>query len=414
MTVLLIFSAIIALVVVTDLRKRQLSERLQVVGENKYNTDTAGLLARYKRLYHFNWTMLEKHSDYILEARHLLAVWPYLEEEQASSLENLFKGIVDYLAQYFSKDDDTRHKVIETFEVAYTLERMRKFDLAASVYDYLLTFKGLPLKYKYFAFLHRGFSLSLIGELEDALKDLQIVENSAPNQDMSQVAKELIGFITARKKEFSRLNRIPVSKKKGLEYMRAMYFGRAVSVFSFLLKEDNDVELNFLRARSFEELGRYSKAVEDYKVVLAIKNGKIYQQARNRITVLNSIFQQSKLLKESRIIESRNSDLERILNPYKVAMGRVREGKNPISQHLKLIDKYIARREWTEEEITAASINKNSISNQKINIYKIITSDGSLFQGPIVEQSGSIVKIKTRIGVISIPKNEIVSKEKVN
>ena len=191
----------------------------------------------------------------------------------------------------FVEDSASIYKI----QYGFYLERSKKFSQAIKIYE------DISKKYKKnnsnengFVLLHLGFCYAMTGSTDKALEKLYTTEEIFSGTQFADYARLLINVLIENNKRARSIDSLPisVSEKANLYYENGRYQETIASLDKI---ENRNSEENFIRARSFEELGNVSSATEEYiKLIEKKDNQKVVLQANRRVYLIGKLYENNK------------------------------------------------------------------------------------------------------------------------
>lgn len=224
------------------------------------------------------------------------------ENQHLSLQEEFGLGIVNSVRFIsFSEKLNLLEDSKDMYKIQYSffLERTKKFSQAIKSYNELaVKFQNSKTNENGFVLLHLGFCYAMIGETDEALKNLYITESLFSGTQYSEFARILINVLLENDRKSQQIEKldIPISEKANMYYE----YGRYKDSLSLLDKvEKRSSEENFIRARSLEELGNVSSATNEYISIIEKKdNSGIAKQANRRVFMIGTLYEKNKELSD--------------------------------------------------------------------------------------------------------------------
>lgn len=191
-------------------------------------------------------------------------------------------------------------------EAAYFFERSRKYDKAIEIYTRGLAGSKLSNEVSATLLLHRGFCASLTGDYRKAKEDFSSAAALVPESEEAHVATKL-RELTQGLEDQVRLAKesmaAPAQAGRQL-FLLANYAEAAKSLQKAILSSATDsaakLQSRYLYARSQEELGQDSDAVNTYRqVIQAAPNSEEAKKANRRLYVLGKFYSNDEDLAKS-------------------------------------------------------------------------------------------------------------------
>ncbi len=183
-------------------------------------------------------------------------------------------------------------------QYAFFQERSRRYKLASDKYNDLELNLNSKSDEIAFVYLHNGFCLAMQGQITDSYIKLNKVINLFPGTHYAENANLLILFLeeSEKNKKFIQNNKSnPIILTKRL-YENGNY-EETLNEINKLPKLSKD--LIFVKARSLEELGRTTKAIDEYiPLSTQQENKEIAIKANRRLMLLSNYYENNKELSE--------------------------------------------------------------------------------------------------------------------
>jgi hypothetical protein len=184
-------------------------------------------------------------------------------------------------------------------QFAFLMERTRKFPIAVKKYSELSEkFKEVETNENGFIMLHHGFCLAMMGETEAAIVKLIATERVFAGTHFAENARILINVLLegVKKKEAIISKASTIEEKAALLYDNGNY---KETLDELNRIQNRTADQNYMRARSFEELGQTNSAVTEYvKLVEQKGDSEIAKKANRRLLLIGNIYENDKKLAE--------------------------------------------------------------------------------------------------------------------
>jgi hypothetical protein len=265
-------------------------------------------------------------------------------------------------------------------QYAFFQERSRRYKLASDKYNDLE--KKLKSKSEEIAFvyLHNGFCLAMQGQIDESYTKLRNVVEFFPGTHYAENANLLIIFLKENEKNKKSIQNI---KSNPLLYTKRLYengnYEETLSEISKLPKLTKD--LTFVKARSLEELGKTSHAIDEYlPLSKQQENKEIAIKANRRLMLLSNYYEENKELSD---ISKKNAVSLGDSN----AIQTVEKGKE-FKQEAKVLEAI--------QIIDNSDINLASIKEEIVQEIKIIKDVDKKSKTEIIKNEKSIVLLKEK------------------
>lgn len=183
-------------------------------------------------------------------------------------------------------------------ELAYFYERARKYQPAIAIYTKALEEGGLSEQVAATMRLHRGFCLSLLGDLAGAKRDFQAVDALVKGTDENRVAMRMLEIVRGMETELKlaqKQNLSPFDQAKRLFRLGSTI--DAMNLFNQVLTDPKatpgqKLEVRYWFGRAQEELGQDSDAVATYRNLIdESPASEAARMANRRLYVLGKFYQ---------------------------------------------------------------------------------------------------------------------------
>jgi TonB family protein len=289
-----------------DIRFEDINYLLGTIASEDDAANTSGIIAKYELIKRRMQFGEENIGNFELEAKMQTIVASQLKRTEIKSpfyrtpVRVLLNGIRIILGKKIinPKEDD---KIFEVLEIAYLLERNRKYTEALKIYeDILASASTLHNSLRAAILLHQAFCYSMISNYDRAKTIYENVINLYQDTEAGILAWKLLDFIQAMEKE--RLT-VATSNIDGLEkakqYYLLMDFKNAILQYSKLIGKSSvasqSAEVHFYKGRAHEELGETEDAIIEYKLVAKLDNKQNWaRQANRRLLMLGEFYEKQK------------------------------------------------------------------------------------------------------------------------
>ena len=278
-----------------SLRINEFSSNLRKSSNTNKRVRSAGLVARYQ-LIQKRFNQFKGNDNYKDEARLMAMVSGDYTGDQNRRDPGFLKvpalGIINLVNTISGSPlmvDETVDKGGRLIEMAYFYERKRQFRKAIAVYNAALKIYETEATEVPYIYLHRGFCLSLIGLSQSALSDYDKVIFLVPDKEEAVTAEFLSSFLRSANQQILEVDKRANSVIKGRAYHQLMAYKKAIKMFNLLEKTRPSQRLYYYRGRSFEEIGRLKRALQDYERVMNMNpNSEIAKKTNRRRYILGT------------------------------------------------------------------------------------------------------------------------------
>lgn len=197
-----------------------------------------------------------------------------------------------------------RSRVDLLMEEAYLYELQRNFAEAARTYDMLIAEAGIADgNLLSFARLHRGYCLSFGAERSRAAQDYRQVIYTNTTGEYRLTAEVLLAYLEEFGQRADKIEAMRNSNEKGKAYFNVGAYAQAIATLESLPGRAKTTQTNYLLGRSYEEVGRSEKALENYRQLIKLKpRSQFAKLANRRIYAMGSIYANGmNLVKESTV-----------------------------------------------------------------------------------------------------------------
>ena len=288
-----------------SLRINEFSSNLRKSSNTNKKVRSAGLVARYQ-LIQKRFNQFKGNDNYKDEARLMAMVSGDYTGDQNRRDPGFLKvpalGIINLVNMISGSPlmvDETVDKGGRLIEMAYFYERKRQFRKAIAVYNAALKIYETEATEVPYIYLHRGFCLSLIGLSQSALSDYDKVISLVPDKEEAVTAEFLSSFLRSANQQILEVDKRANSVIKGRAYHQLMAYKKAIKIFNLLEKTRPSQRLYYYRGRSFEEIGRLKRALQDYERVMNMNpNSEIAKKTNRRRYILGTFYENDNNLKD--------------------------------------------------------------------------------------------------------------------
>jgi len=176
-------------------------------------------------------------------------------------------------------------------QYAFLMERNRKYESAIEKYTILIDKLSSKKNSDYaFVLLHDGYCKALVGQTDEAVKNLTEVTKVFAGTHYAETAYQLLQILNERKSILEKIERKykDESSQAVALYTTGQY---ALALQKFEKVEKLKVPEKYVRARSLEETGRVAEAINDYvELVEQKKDEKIAKEANRRLLLIGNFY----------------------------------------------------------------------------------------------------------------------------
>ncbi|RME90898.1 MAG: tetratricopeptide repeat protein, partial [Candidatus Hydrogenedentota bacterium] len=214
-------------------------------------------------------------KNYDKEAKLLASLENIQIQEKSSLIKGIGKFALTVLQAPVNVDEYPRVSLL--LEKGFFAEKLKQFPEAILHYTEALSLKPDKLATSY-AKLHRGYCYAILGKNKKAKKDLKFVIKKAPAKEMKLAAKFLLQELNKKEKKQQKIALLQ-GVKQGIAYLKIMEFNKAINVFTKELKKEKTAKVYYYRGQSYENLGKFKKAVRDYQQAVKLNPTSVYGKA---------------------------------------------------------------------------------------------------------------------------------------
>jgi TonB family protein len=299
-----------------DVRLYDLDQTLRSAAENEDLNKSLGMLAKYAVVSRAINRGTESSEDYLMEAKINAVVSEDLmsrnqtRQSRWNYVHPLIRMLLNGIRMLEGKDVLQRQRMTQDnkeLQVAYIYERNRKYRDAIDIYKKLMgTVQNQPRLLGYLH-LHIGFCQSMIGNINEAKASYETIIEKYPNTETARIAWKLLNFLNTLEDKLSTVESGGMTDlQKGKNYYLLMDYRKAILHFRKAKKETKDssviAQIDFLQARSHEELGENDIALDIYQEVLdKYPNSAQAQDARRRLYIMDNFYESTERIKAETI-----------------------------------------------------------------------------------------------------------------
>lgn len=418
-----------------QIRMREVRIFLQRSNRSDNSIDHIGLVMKYrmhKEMYENRMTsaemnMIEVRINSILAGTDGAVNPAEIKYRYAAIPVTHMINIIRYIIGMPSLSDEETASDIGDIDIAYYYERNRLYLKAIEEYQKILdggvddrTLKGGVL-------LHQGYCYSILGDYQNAKKLYMSVIRDYGDINIAVTAALLLRYIEGFRSEIELVvNSEKDSVEKGEKLYKLIAYRESLEVLN---RVENSVPLSekprfkYLKGRTYEELGDTDRAVDIYQNIVMDDSSSTYaRDANSRIFIIGGLGTGGAKIRE---LAMKNSEM---LNDS--AFDRlVEESEKYSAVESKSVERDIKKEDNSIEEKSSSLVKEKKVekmirmvddrmsikSGRKVKpdtqpekrMVKIYTSDGNIFTGTIVSESGGTVVVRTSLGDIRIEKSMI-------
>jgi len=190
----------------------------------------------------------------------------------------------------FLKLQEDQNKLL-LLQYAFYMERTRKYGIASKKYtDLEKKLRDSPGDNHAFVLLHNGYCLSLMGMTEDAIGNLERVQEEYEGTHYEENATILIKILREGQKRKDQIDKLYANDKdRGRALFSSGQYNETIEKFK---NEKNlDTSDKYLVARSHEEIGHTNTAVTKYmELANQGKNQDIARKANRRLLMIGNFY----------------------------------------------------------------------------------------------------------------------------
>jgi tetratricopeptide (TPR) repeat protein len=222
-------------------------------------------------------------SDSVLATRRDKLPWVY---EMGLGIVNF----VNFVAGGKTVTNRSKTRSEALMEEAYMLELQRNFDGAVKTYDKLAADPGSKGMVNFLR-LHRAYCLAFSSSRRRAIEDLNFVVATNPVGEYRLTAEVLLAYLSDFDRKAEAIQALPPSAQKGAAYFNVGSYTDAINTLESLPGKQRNAEATYVLGRSYEEIGKSGKALENYRHLIRTKPGSRHALLANRrIFALGSIY----------------------------------------------------------------------------------------------------------------------------
>lgn len=354
----LLVAGLLLMRLVYKVRIEELGQNLESAADKTMALRSLGLIAKYRLI-----QSRMKNGESIALLRREASV-SYAgsdsvlrnEKEKLPAAYELGLGIVNLVnaiagAKPVSNRKKSRAELL--MEEAYLYELQRNFAEAARTYDMLIAEAGIADgNLLSFARLHRGYCLSFGAERSRAAQDYRQVISTNTTGEYRLTAEVLLAYLEEFGQRADKIETMRNSNEKGNAYFNVGAYAQAIATLESLPGTAKTTQTNYLLGRSYEEVGRSEKALENYRQLIKLKpRSQFAKLANRRIYAMGSIYANGmNLVKESTVNAKETVPDQDLLRENK---------KSAVLAAAVIENQEITRQEIKEEKIALAAPEKS-------------------------------------------------------
>lgn len=316
----------------------------------------------------------------------------------------------------------------EGIDIAYYYERNRMYHRAIEEYSKILN-QGLGDRtLKAGVLLHQGYCYSILGDYNEAKKLYISVIKDYGDINVAVTAALLLRYMEGFRSEIERVVKTEKdSIEKGEKLYKLIAYRESINVLNRVEKsvpKSEKSHVKYIKGRTYEELGETDRAVDIYQdIVLEHTTSQYARDANRRIFIVGGLSAANKKVRElaiknslmlkdetfgklveesERFTHGDNKDI--LIIPDTVKLPDENGEKAGRLAREKKINMMISR---VEERISGGPVVVKPAVKPEEQMVKIYTTDGNIFTGTLVDDTGSSVVVRTSFGDIKIEKSRV-------
>jgi tetratricopeptide (TPR) repeat protein len=289
-----------------DVRVRELKTSLKNLNNNQTSFRTLALISRYQ-LIRDRIGRSDEANQFKNEGKTMLALGQTAvqdENERLTALDRVAITLINGLNWLTGSEPMKNYQATKdqrALELAYLYELRRDYVRAIETYD--LAIKITPEKNQealQYAYLHRGFCLSLLDKKNEALADYSIVISSNQTGEFRYTAEVLSALIKELLDKTQKVDLMADSEGKAEAYYKLAAYPKAFAVYEKLQKQGGlSARGTYYAGRVHEELGQSDKAAEKFRNLIAKRTDNDWAlRANRRIYALGAFYGGDKKFRE--------------------------------------------------------------------------------------------------------------------
>lgn len=289
-----------------DIRVRELKTSLKSLNNNQTSFRTLALISRYQ-LIRDRMVHSDEANQFRSEGKTMLALSQSSaqdETDRVTAVDRMGIGLINSL-NWLTGSEPLRNYQSSidqrTLELAYLYELRRDYAKAIETYD--LAIKMIPGKNQealQYAYLHRGFCLSLLDKKNEALADYSIVIASNSTGEFRYTAEILSSLLRDLLERSGKIDSLADSEGKAEAYYKLAAYPKAFAVYDKLQKQGAlSARALYYSGRVHEELGQADKAAEKFRSLISTRTDNDWAlRANRRIYALGAFYGGDKKYRE--------------------------------------------------------------------------------------------------------------------
>ncbi len=298
--------AVYFMTLIFEIRVRELKTSLKSLNNNQTSFRTLALISRYQ-LIRDRMVHNDESNQFKSEGKTMLALSQTTaqdETDRVTVIDRIAIGLINAL-NWLTGSEPLRNyqtsKDQRALELAYLYEIRRDYGKAVETYD--LAIKMIPEKNQeaqQYAYLHRGFCLSLQDKKNEALADYSIVISSNQTGEFRYTAEILSALLKDLLEKSGKIDQMADSEGKAEAYYKLAAYPKAFAVYDKLQKQGNlSARGTYYAGRVHEELGQSDKAAEKFRNLITQQGGDDWAlRANRRIYALGAFYGGDKKYRE--------------------------------------------------------------------------------------------------------------------
>jgi len=290
---------------VIDFRMKEMGRAMAALSRSYNNTSALNMLARYEMIRQRG--TLPEDKETALELRlQAMAKAPAdsvrVEPNQPLRFqERVITWLIQGVRFILGKKErvyDIPEATRRDLELGYFYERGRKYVQAVQVYSRAIAGGGLSNQVLSTMRLHRGFCLSLLGDIKGAKQDFESIRALVGESDENRVAMHMLSILKGMEDEIRLARQQELGPfEQGKRLFKLGSTIEAMNLFNQVLSDSKSssgqkLEARYWFGRAQEEMGQDSEAVNTFRSVVAdAPQSQVAQMANRRLYVLGKYYQ---------------------------------------------------------------------------------------------------------------------------
>lgn len=299
-------AAVYFMTLIFDIRVRELKTSLRNLNNNQTSFRTLALISRYQ-LIRDRIVKNDEANQFKAEGKTMLALSQTAaqdESEKVTVVDRVGIGLINGLNWLTGSEPLRNYQTSidqRTLELAYLYELRRDYSKAVETYD--IAIKMIPQKNQealQYAYLHRGFCLSLLDKKNEALVDYSIVISSNETGEFRYTAEILSALLKDLLEKSGKIDQMADSEDKAEAYYKLAAYPKAFAVYDKLQKKGAlSSRALYYSGRVYEELGQSDKAADKFRTLITNKDNNDWAlRANRRIYALGAFYGGDKKFRE--------------------------------------------------------------------------------------------------------------------